>query len=319
MASIDEQVKSRLNPIGFRYLDDFEFAFPSVSAAEGALGPLQETLGHSELALNPTKTIVQALPQVSEEQWIPRLREFRIRKKPDPQHHDLVRYFDLAFELARAYPSKTVLNYAVASLRSIQLDESNVGLAHDLILQSIVNEAGVARFGWEMLIRWRAAGFVLAREKITLAVDTMILHHGPLMQGSEVAWALWGAIAFGVHLTDEVTAAALRMDDPVVGLLLLDAAHRGLTKYSVRDHLVAEIGADSLGSERWLLLYEGIHRGWLPSAILDHAHPVEKFFDRLADDGVTFYDSDSELSKIDRPLDQLHGLTLPVIGFVFGY
>jgi hypothetical protein len=319
MASVDEEIQARLNPVGLRYLDDFEFAFPSVAAAEGALGPLQETLGHTELALNPTKTLVHALPQLSEEQWIPRLREFRIRKKPDQQRRDIVQYFDLAFELARAYPSKTVLNYAVAGLRSVELDESNVGLAHDLILQSIVNEAGVARFGWEMLIRWRAAGLTLATERIALAVDTMIRHHGPLMQGSEVAWALWGAIVFAIELSDDATIAALRMDDPVVALLLLDAAHRGFTTYPVAERLATEIDTDSLGAERWLLLYEGTRRGWLPAKVLAHAHPVEQFFERLADDGVSFYDSDAELSKVDRPLDQLHGLTLPVIGFVFGY
>lgn len=318
MASVDEHIQSRINVRGYRYLDDFEFVFPTMRDAEGALGPLQEALGQSELALNAAKTFVGPLPQLSEEQWIPRLREFRIRKKPDLQRRDLVGYFDMAFELSRTLPTKTVLNYAVARLRSVALEESNLTLAQDLILQSVVNEVGVARFAFEMLIRWRAAGLALDYEKIGLAIRTMVDDHGPLMQGSEVAWALWAAIVFSISLEDDTADAALRMNDPVVSVLCLDAARRGLIGLNVSDRLAATIGTDSWGSEQWLLLYEGLRREWLPGELLE-SDAFKSFFDLLTEKGVSFYDSDAELSKIARPIEQLHGLSLPVVGFVFGY
>ena len=301
-----------------RYLDDYEFVFPSLANAEGALGPLQEVLGLYELALNAAKTMVGPLPQVSEEQWIPGLREFRIRSKPALQRQDLIRYFDLAFELARRFSSKTVLNYAVAGLRSVALDTSNVSLAQDLVLQSAVNEAGVARFACEMLIRWQAAGLGLDYEKIRSAIDTMVRHHAPLMQGSEVAWALWAAIAFEVQLDDDAVLAAVRMEDSIVALLCLDAAQRGHTDVKVSDSLVAQIGTESFGSERWLLLYEGVRHGWLPGTIVDN-DAFKKLLDLLLNKDVVFYDSTAELNKIQRPLDELRGRTLPVVGFVFDY
>jgi hypothetical protein len=318
LSSIDEQIQLKVKAPGYRYLDDFEFVFPSTAAAEGALGPLQEILGHNELALNPEKTFVLSLPQPSEEQWIPRLREFRIRKDKSPQRRDLLTYFDLAFELSRTFRLKTVLNYAVAGLRSVILDPSNVNLAQDLVLQSVVNEAGVARFGFEMLIRWRASGWPLDYEKIRLAIETMVRYHAPLMQGSEVAWALWGGQAFGLELSGDVIQAALRMDDPIVSLLCLDLEHRDLTGFGVSAHLSAEIGRDSLGSQRWLLLYEGVRRGWLPKKLIEN-DVFKPFFDFLSKNGVSFYDSESELLKISRPIDEINAINLPVVGFVFGY
>jgi len=52
----------------------------------------------------------------------------------------VIKYFDLAFSLAREFHNKTVLNYAVAKLRSTTLDTSNIPLVQDLILQSVVND-----------------------------------------------------------------------------------------------------------------------------------------------------------------------------------
>lgn len=79
--------------------------------------------------------------------------------------------------MTREFPSKTVLNYAVAKLRTVEVDDANVRLIQDLVLQSLVNEAGVTRFALEMLIRYRAAGLALDVDKLGAALATVVDHH----------------------------------------------------------------------------------------------------------------------------------------------
>jgi hypothetical protein len=319
MSAVDHTLESRIDVTGYRYIDDIELAFGTAAQADAALGPLQETLGDYELALNPIKTQIERLPGISEERWISQLRDFHIRKKALPQKLDLIKYFDLAFALAREFPNKSVLSYAVAKLRTTVPDDANSTLAQDLILQSLVNEAGVTRFALEMLIRYRATGVSLDIDKLGAAISTVIEHHGPLLHRSEVAWAVWGAIALKISLPDSTVRLAVAGGDSVVTLLALDAHSRGLVGFDLQAELAVQIGKESFGSERWLLLYEAIRHGWLDEAEVLQSDSFTPFFEKLEDADVCFYDSDVELAKIDRPLDQLHGINMPVLGFVFGY
>jgi hypothetical protein len=43
------------------------------------------------------------------------------------------------------------------------------------------------------------------------------------------------------------------------------------------------------------------------------------FFEKLIDADFSFYDSDIELTKVDRGIDELRTINAPVLGFVFGY
>jgi hypothetical protein len=49
--------------VGYRNIDDIEFAFGTAADADAALGPLQETLGYYELALSPAKTLIEGFPR----------------------------------------------------------------------------------------------------------------------------------------------------------------------------------------------------------------------------------------------------------------
>ena len=100
--------------------------------------------------------------------------------------------------------------------------------------------------------------------------------------------------------------------------MALDARARGLVGFDLAAELVAEVGTESLGSERWLMLYEAVRNGWLPDAVIQKDDFLP-FFERLRHDDVSFYNSEVELEKINRPLDKLHGITMPVVGFVFDY
>jgi hypothetical protein len=201
----------------------------------------------------------------------------------------------------------------------MKLDHANVSVVQNLILQSLVNEAGVARFALEMLIRFRAAGASLDIDRLAEAISTIIRHHGPLLHSSEVAWALWGAIVFKIEVDDNTARLAIATGDPVVTLLALDAHSRGLIALDLPTQLAAEIGQETFGSERWLLLYEATKRNWLAKDEVLQPDGFTASFEKLGEANVSFYDSDVEVAKVDRAAADLHTIKVPVLGLVFGY
>lgn len=130
---------------------------------------------------------------------------------------------------------------------------------------------------------------------------------------------MWASIAFKLPIDDSTARVAIATADPVVTLLALDAHSRGLIGFDLPARLTDESGHDSFGSERWLLFYGATRHGWLDEAEVLEGDAFTPFFTRLKAADVIFYDSDVELAKIDRRSDQLHGLNIPVLGFVFGY
>jgi hypothetical protein len=181
-----------------------------------------------------------------------------------------------------------------------------------------VNEAGVARFALELLIRYRAKAIALDLEKLGNALSTIVRHHAPLLHSSEVAWALWAAIAFELALPAQDIRMAVSTGDPVCRLLALDAHSRQLVDFDLPAEIAASVMGESFRSEHWLLLYKAVFQGWLaPGVVASDA--CAPFFQRLMDLGVSFYDSEVELDKINRGADDLRMLDLPVLAFVFGY
>ncbi len=85
---------------GFRYIDDYELGFYTLSQTEDALGTLEEKLGQYELALNPKKTKILRLPDSLEDAWVSELRAAIVNDELNPkaQEYSLLRYFDRAFE-----------------------------------------------------------------------------------------------------------------------------------------------------------------------------------------------------------------------------
>ena len=68
MARIEELLRNRMPSVsGYRYWDDFELAFSSLTAAEKGLATLEEALSTYELSLNVRKTRLVELPEPQED------------------------------------------------------------------------------------------------------------------------------------------------------------------------------------------------------------------------------------------------------------
>ena len=282
---------------GFRYLDDYEFGFATYSAGEQALADLQGELGVYELHLNPRKTSLIELPDAIERPWATELRGFRIRGGNALQQIDLIGYFSRAYELSRNYPNESVMRFALGRMRRNVVVQPNWPLYESTLLQIAAVEPGTLSTVVDELYRYYQADYQVCLPKVADSLHQVIRQHASVNHGSEVAWAIWGCLLFGITLDDQTASRVAQMEDSVVAILALDANAKGLLSNNVDLTLWASMmTTQSLLQENWLLSYEANLKGWLPSpGVQDHV-TADPSFNFLKQNGVHFYDAGLSLN-----------------------
>ena len=115
--------------------------------------------------------------------------------------------------------------------------------------------------------------------------------HAPRGHGSEAAWALWTAICHDLRIEEQAAKRLAAMQDSVVALLALHANQQDLVVAPLDTSRWASLmNADELYAEHWLLAYEALAKGWLPSASGVDYVSSDVNFRFLKDRGVEFYD-----------------------------
>ena len=289
-----------LNPglsSGFRYLDDYEFGFATHSEGEQALADLQGGLSAYELHLNPRKTFLFELPGVIEHPWATELRRFHIRQAGSGQQIDLTGYFSRAYELSQSYPDESVLRFTLGRMRRTAVIPPNWPMYESTLLHIAAVEARTISTVVDELYRYYKAGYQVDLSKVADALHQVIRQHASMNHGSEVAWAIWGCLIFGIHLDDTTACQVAKMEDSVVAILTLDAKAKGLISNNVNLTMWASMmTTQSLVEENWLLSYEANVKGWLPSlGVHDHVS-ADRNFIFLKQNRVHFYDAGLSLN-----------------------
>ncbi len=276
---------------GFRYIDDYEFGFRTLSEAERTLAVLQEMLNEYELSLNPNKTEIITLPHPTEPLAISELRTFTFRSSVVGQQSDILRYFDRAFFLSSENPEEGVLKYAIARLSGEDIHSSNWNIFESFLLQCVMAEPGTLPFALNQILRYRDMGYNIDRDNIGQVLNEIICQHAPLGHGSEVAWALWGLLVLRLHVSDDCVVSAVNMHDSIVGILLMDAANKSLiTSGESFSDFQALMTTDNLYGEHWLLSYEANIKKWLPSRDTSDHVTSDCCFSLLKRSNIYFYD-----------------------------
>jgi hypothetical protein len=142
---------------------------------------------------------------------------------PGAQQTDLLSYFRQGFR-AGSKPTRgshsSLFGSADAFGRSIF--EKNWPLYESLLLQCLSVEPGTAPAVIGELYKYHLR-MPLDRSRITESLQQLIEDHAPLHHGSEVVWALWGAICLGCTLDAKVVEKSLLASDPCVALCALHA------------------------------------------------------------------------------------------------
>jgi hypothetical protein len=289
LSAVDRELRAQGLTNGFRYIDDYEFGFVTLSEAENAIPILQNILRDYELALNPSKTIITNLPLPSEHPAISELRIFNFRDNIG-QQSDLIRFFDRTFALARENPEESVIRYAVSRLSGVTFLPSNQSLLEKLLLQGIMNEPGAIRLILNQLLRLRDSGYSIDRDRFSQVLNTVIQQHAYQGHGSEVAWAIWGLIVFGLPLESENARISMAMNDSVVSILVLDARNKSLIPEIVDVSLLqSAMVTEELYGDQWLLSYEANVKGWIRTHGTDYVSS-EPCFSFLKRHDIHFYD-----------------------------
>lgn len=304
-SAIDQRLQGAIARRGYRYIDDISCGFRTVAEAEAALGQLQHLVSEHQLQLNPRKTKITELPGALEARWVPHLRLFKIRGlKPSAQQTDIFAFFGRAFELATEAREEAILRYAIRRMRSVNVLERNWTLYQSLLLQCVSVEPGTTATVIQELYRYHLL-MPLDKVAISECLECLIEEHAPLHHGSEVVWAIWGAIVLGCHLSSTAIEKALEMPDSCVALCALHAINVGAVVGPVNlTGLQAMMHGPELFDERWLLAYEANIKGWLPNVGGVDFVAADKYFGPMKLAGVSFYEMGAKL-PVDpkQPID----------------
>lgn len=278
---------------GFRWYDDYELSGVTKGECEEALVRLEAALFEFELELNVSKTEILELPLSVEDEWVDILRNFRFRRTARAQFTDLSTFFSRAFEFVEEFPLKSVLRYAVKMLHGAEIHTANWQHAQRLMAQAATHEPEVLPHVLGCLNFHELRGYAVDRVLLRRLLEIVVKEYSARSVGSEVAWAIWGFLQFGVPISDDCVGAAIALQDDIVNLLLLDARRKDLIQSpSLLSGLGKVIDGDAFENEHWLLAYEGIRKGWVrPRGANVTAFRANAHVTALMQAGVQFYDS----------------------------
>lgn len=301
LASVDVIVENtlRCSSSAFRFVDDYEIAFSSLAKAERAQNVLQDALAEYELQLNPRKTRILAAPTSLETPWVQELAAFTLGSlKATVLEAQLIRYFSRAFDLANALPGEPVLKYAVRRISEVDTKQA-AALTQRLLFQAGVADPGCLQSALFIAWQHKHNGQTVDTPSLTRALEAILIRHAPLQHGGDLAWALWGAVVFGVSLGPLVVAALEKLQDPVGILMTLFAESKGTFSAVLnKSQWGALTDATQLFEKDWMVTYEAYGHGWL-AATVDPASS-DPFFRDARQQGVQFIDPNAAL-QIPQP------------------
>ena len=290
--AVDAAIQNLL-PHGFRFVDDYELTFDSRADAEAGLARLEEALSGFELAINPRKTSIDPLPQPLEADWLHAIREYDFGFG-NVSSKDLLRYFNLVFNLQQQRSTEPVIPYAVGRLRAESVGDGEWLLFQNLLFQCAMVEPACLPSIFAHLSRHSVLG---TSPSLPIVLDRILQTHSVLGHASEVAWALWIAIWFRLDLSQESAQAVSRNDDPIVALLALHARDKGLFRGALDvTAWQSRVSRDELYDRNWLLVYEALQKQWLTVPGVGDPVAADPNFEQLKAKSVSFYDLDPSVS-----------------------
>jgi hypothetical protein len=283
---INEKIKFS----GYRFIDDYQLYFNSLSDAEKALKILQRLLGEYSLDLSDEKTIINTAPYKIDNDWSFLLNGCPLRDTdPNIQGHDLITYVNLLISTAIQYPNDYVVKYGIKRLLKFKIYKTNWPLLESLILKLGTYEPSILPLICTFLLQNQMDVTFDRLNQFVRSILDQCIYKG---QSFEIAWTLWIAKLFSVKIPLKLAQAIIDSRDVISTIILLDLIEQkqiiSISKLNLTD-LIADFTEDNLSSELWLLIYEGIFKKWITSSAVS-ASPYFREMSRLK---ISFYDANA--------------------------
>lgn len=294
LSYLDQIVLSKCpKATGCRYYDDYYLYFDTTEEAEQTLKVMIDEFKRLGLEINLAKVEINQLPLSVMERYAMKLSPFEFKSKRQDQ--TLQVYFELMWSLVRERPSKvqTILRYGLNTLeRNLPtLSGKDEKLLYLLLFKTAILAPSALP---EILkVAERAGGNpdVAIMKRMT---DAVLRKHLQLGHHVELLWTLWTCKQYGLEMDVQMVVDMFRLNHPLCTLMLLDYLNNvkpAMKGEPVIDseikNLISSLTPDALYDERWMLLYEGVIKGWLPLLSIVQN---DKFFNFLMGHNVSFYD-----------------------------
>ncbi|TCW55290.1 reverse transcriptase (RNA-dependent DNA polymerase) [Bacillus thuringiensis] len=290
--AIDQRIQEEISNLkGFRYTDDIELYFHTMSEAENALSILHGIMKDYELELNPTKTEIIISPDNLEPIWISKLKLYSFREHPIAQYHDLISYFNIAFNYAKQFSNERVLKYCLKRIYGIEIHPDNIVTFQSLLLSCTLMDPTTLPIIKKIFNNYLFEDHRLNYEIIQETIAQLIKTHVKFGNNYEVSWALSLSKSLNLPLADEVIDLLFNFEDPISSILLLDMRNIKLIKREPDlSKFKSLLTSSELYGRNWLFSYEANVHGWLfpnenKTYLMD-----DEFFSELMMSGVNFYD-----------------------------
>lgn len=169
-----------------------------------------------------------------------------------------------------------------------------------LLCQCALNEPGVLKYVLAEFRKYSNDTFFNI-DLIEETIERLVLKHGPVGHGSEMAWCLWMACALNARISEKAGGVISNSDDPLVPIVALDANQRGLFKSELDTSKWEKMmSSDELLGPNWLLAYEAKVQGWLPSIGRRNHLKANPAFAFLESKNVHFYNKRASSLNIPR-------------------
>jgi hypothetical protein len=164
-----------------------------------------------------------------------------------------------------------------------------------LLFQTAAADPGTLQTALYVTNKHRQSGGSVDKPLMERALSSILCRHSGLQHGGDIAWALWGAVVFGIQLPDQVADAIENVSDPIAVLMALFAESRNVFSRPLqKSQWSAMAQGTELFESTWLVAYEAFGHGWLPSLTADPA-ASDSFFAAARTNGVQFMDPSTRL------------------------
>lgn len=295
--AIDEFITQDISALSvMRYIDDYYIFYEKMADAEKTLTNIQKVLGKFELELNKEKTNIYKMPQSIEPNWVSQINNLAL------SNDNIISFISTIYVLIKENPQHEVLRYALARLKKLKINKKNWPVIQSFILNSILYDPSGMPLAYSILSEYYHKRYGIDEDMVLKAVNNGIEKALVSNSDYEIVWLIWMVHLLKIKIKDDMLKKLCKIDNPIIALILLALyKHTGKLDTSLwESYMVSE----SLYNENWLLAYEALIHGWLPSKTGTDYIEEDEFFKILKRNNITFFDVNCRTKWINENIEE---------------
>lgn len=274
-----------------RLQDDWFVGVDSLEDAEYFLSVICSVYRHYGLEINGSKTSVERVVNIAEDEWISEIRAFLVHRIGPISGGRLKELFSLCLRLQVKYPQANVIGYVLSIVEGGSFTDTDVCLLESFMLKAATISPLSLDKICKIILNVNHYSKNISIPRITSRFTK--LTETSLKNGNtyEAIWLLYAIRGLRSKLKSTTISQVIEVTpSSSLALILLDMESKGLVAHKLpKSSWENMVDSDLIRIDwSWLLSYEGVRHGWLP----DRKNVMkDPFFAAMNSRDVTFYDS----------------------------